>query len=410
MSCAGKGYGTNPQSNNYLYAQFYTSIVTSSVLPKTSRKCRRFQGFYPSFTPKLFNLSVNNSAFGEYTVVYINGANFLPNGTTFVNFGNYTHLPVTYYSSFNISFVVPINANPGTYNVQVVNLYNGNFSPSINNTYPGVLNLSNSINYTITKINYLLSGSYTITSDSNYNTIITFTDNGTFSILSQISAIPINYIVVGGGGGGGGANAAAAPGAGGGGGGGVITGLFNSSISIYNINIGVGGLGGNPQINSPATPSTNGSDGSSSSISGIVTASGGSGGKSSQNLGDGGNSGNGGAGGTGNTSPGGNGINGGGGGGSSYSSATGGNGSLSTTSVYYYLTSFGAGGGGGGGGDAPDGIGGNVYAGNGGVPGKNATPNYGGGGGGSRSGNGAPGTYGNGGNGGSGRVILYFNN
>lgn len=150
MSCAGKGYGTNPQSNDYLNAQFYSSIVSTSVRPKTTRNCRGYNGIYPSFTPVLNGLSVTSSSAGGYSLVYVNGSNFLPNGTTFVKFGNFGYLPVTYYSSFQLSFVVPLNAVAGNYNVQVVNLYNGNFSPEVNQSYPGNLNFSNSITYTIT--------------------------------------------------------------------------------------------------------------------------------------------------------------------------------------------------------------------------------------------------------------------
>lgn len=146
MSCAGKGYGTNPQSNDYLYAQFRTS----SQISNTSRKCRQFKSFIPSFVPILTSLSVTTSIHNNYTLVYVDGANFFPNGTTFIKFGNFGYLPVTYYSSYNLSFVVPINAVEGNYNVSVVNLYNGNFSPPINQSYPGNLNFSNYITYTIT--------------------------------------------------------------------------------------------------------------------------------------------------------------------------------------------------------------------------------------------------------------------
>ena len=150
MTCAGKGYGTNPQSDNYLYSQFYSSINTTSITPQTSRKCRRFNGFYPSFTPTLNTLSVTSSIEKAYSLVYITGTNFLPNGTTFIKFGNWGFHPVIFYSSFNLSFVVPQDAPPGNYNVQVVNIYNGNFGSPINQTYAGNLNFSNSVVYTIT--------------------------------------------------------------------------------------------------------------------------------------------------------------------------------------------------------------------------------------------------------------------
>jgi hypothetical protein len=150
MSCAGKGYGTNPQSNEYLNAQFFSSIVNTSVTPKTSRKCRGYQGFYPSFTPILDSLSVTSSVSGAYSLVYVTGSNFLPNNSTVIKFGNYDLLPVTYYSSFNLSFVVPTSLVAGNYNVQVINIYNGNFSPQVNQSYQGIFNYSLPITYTIT--------------------------------------------------------------------------------------------------------------------------------------------------------------------------------------------------------------------------------------------------------------------
>lgn len=166
MSCSGKGYGTKPQSYLYLSSQFVSSstpsiinqnpdfITTINTNNKTInnksvlKNCINKVG-YPSFTPELYALSKNSSNVKTYSLIYITGSNFLPNGTTFVKFGSFGFLPITYYSSFNMSFVVPLNAVVGNYNVQVVNLYNGNFSPSINQSYPGNLNFSNSITYTI---------------------------------------------------------------------------------------------------------------------------------------------------------------------------------------------------------------------------------------------------------------------
>jgi hypothetical protein len=380
------------------------------ILYKTIKQsnCRKYKPFYPSFAPTINSLSVTSSVARVYSLVYINGSNFLPPcyGTTYVNFGSFKKIPIVFYSTSTISFIIPLNAVPGYYNVQVVNIYNGNFSPAVNQSYAGNPNFSNSFTYRLYKISYSLTGTHSITSDSNYNTIITFTSNGTFTILNQYSSIPINYTVVGGGGGGGGGNIGGAGGGGGGGGGGVSTGSFNTSITNYNIIVGGGGQGGNFQT---TTPSTDGANGSSTQISGVITVNEGLGGKASSNRGTGGDSGNGGTGGTGNISPaGGTGVNGGGGGGGKYNSP-GGKGSVSTTSVYSYGTSFGAGGGGGGG-NNQRGTAGNSYAGNGGSPdGQSATDNYGGGGGGGESGNGISGTNGNGGNGGSGVVILYFN-
>ena len=126
--------------------------MSNITQPNTSiNRCRKSVG-YPNFTPIIYGASVTTSVSGVYTLVYITGENFISpvNGTTYVNFGSFTELPIVYYSSFNISFVVPLNALAGSYNVVVVNVYNGNFSNAVNTSYPGNPNYSNSITYTIT--------------------------------------------------------------------------------------------------------------------------------------------------------------------------------------------------------------------------------------------------------------------
>jgi len=121
------------------------------IIPKNIRK-GKYNNSYPNFNPIINSLSVTSSVAGAYSLVYIDGSNFFPpsNGITYVNFGNYTNLPITFYSSFNISFVVPVIAVAGNYNVIAVNIYNGNFSPQVNTSYPGIPNYSNSYVYTLT--------------------------------------------------------------------------------------------------------------------------------------------------------------------------------------------------------------------------------------------------------------------
>ena len=407
-----------PKDTNFKVRDEFGNII-SPIVKRTS-KCKGRKSFYPSFTPVINSLSVTSSIIGVYTVVYINGSNFLPpcNGDTYVNFGSFTHLPITFYSSFNISFIIPLNAISGFYDVRVVNTYNDNFSLPVGQSNPGIPNYSNSIPFKINNISYSLFGSYTVSSDSSYNTIINFTGNGIFTILQNSNLISINYIAVGGGGGGGGGiSTYGGCGGGGGGGGGIAIGTF-SSKNIYPILIGTGGLGG-----TSGTIPTNGTSGSSTQITGVISVPGGDFGRNtlSSPFGNGGNSGNGGSGGDGNLIPGRDGSNGGGGGGGINlypTGANGGNGAISNLSVYSFGTAFGAGGGGGGGSSgelftsAISGTGGNIYAGTGGNSNGtvgNGTANYGGGGGGGISGNNGIG-YTNGGNGGSGRVILYFNN
>ena len=146
MSFTGKGYEKS------ISEQIFTqqNLLNNKIYPEiTNNKCRGYTGFYPSFKPVLENLSITNSLAGAYSLVYVTGSNFLPNGSTYIKFGSLGNIPVTYYSSTNLSFVVPLNAIAGNYNVHVVNIYNGNFSPQINQSYQGNPNYSNSLIYTI---------------------------------------------------------------------------------------------------------------------------------------------------------------------------------------------------------------------------------------------------------------------
>ena len=120
-----------------------------------AKKCKLSQGFLPSFTPEIYSISKNTSTLGAYSVVFIIGKNFLPNGTTYVNFRNINfginqNISVSYFNSNNISFVVPANVIIGSYDIIVINNYSSNFSANINNFYNSNLNYSNSETYTLT--------------------------------------------------------------------------------------------------------------------------------------------------------------------------------------------------------------------------------------------------------------------
>jgi hypothetical protein len=113
------------------------------------KTCAITKNKIPDFRPIIDRLSQISSKAGDYTQVFISGYNFFRNGTSYVNFGNIKNIPITYYSSFNISFIVPINATKGDYIVKVVNIYNGNVSLPIQWTYPPILNNSDGITYSI---------------------------------------------------------------------------------------------------------------------------------------------------------------------------------------------------------------------------------------------------------------------
>jgi hypothetical protein len=130
----------------------YNNNLTQTNPNYSQSKCRKISNQYPRFTPVIFSLSIDDSVKGAYSVVIINGLNFLPTsiGTTYVNFGSFRRLPIIYFNSNTLSFTIPLNAQAGNYSVVVVNVYNGNFSPQANTSYPGNLNVSNAKIYTIT--------------------------------------------------------------------------------------------------------------------------------------------------------------------------------------------------------------------------------------------------------------------
>jgi hypothetical protein len=151
MSCAKNTSVTNT-TNDINSDRRFAQNITKNDPQYLESSCRKISNTYPSFTPSIYSLSVSSSASGMYSIVYVDGANFLPAvyGTTYVKFGTKYNLPITFYSPNQLSFVVPLDAVIGTYNVFVINVYNSNFSPAVNVTYAGNLNYSNPVTYFIT--------------------------------------------------------------------------------------------------------------------------------------------------------------------------------------------------------------------------------------------------------------------
>lgn len=206
---------------------------------------------------------------------------------------------------------------------------------------------------------YTATGTYTLSSDSSWNTILTYTGTGTFTLNKSIPS-SVNYIAIGGGGGGGSnttANISGSAGGGGGGGGKVLSGTITPSLqSLSNISIGTGGTATLqfPYTSTPGTPTTITGTGFTS-----VTATGGGAGQTNTGglAGSGGTGGsgtnNGGANGSGTTINAGNGVTvpgfatyAGGGGAASGSNGSGGGGIYTFGSSGGQGTFYGAGGGG----------------------------------------------------------------
>ena len=119
---------------------FIIELLGKEVNTKQIR-CRKFKLTYPSITPVIYSLNPTSSTHGIYTQVLISGLNFYPFDKTVLNFGPYKNIPISYLSSFNISFVVPNDALPGNYDVQLANISTTQVTP----TYF----YSNIINFTI---------------------------------------------------------------------------------------------------------------------------------------------------------------------------------------------------------------------------------------------------------------------
>jgi len=129
---------------------FTTNPLTDGV-SQVVKKCRVNKGFLPNINPIIYSLSTYTSNINDYTVIYITGENFFPFGTSYVKFGSLENLQVTYYSSLNISFSIPLSVfqtnnkliRAGTYDVQVVTTNNST------NLFPTIL-YSNKVSYTLT--------------------------------------------------------------------------------------------------------------------------------------------------------------------------------------------------------------------------------------------------------------------
>ena len=98
----------------------------SSSTIQISNSCRSYiQGTYPNLTPTIYSLSSYNAPIFRTSTypftIYILGTNFNSNEITSITFGPYKSIPITFYSSTSISFIIPLNAKQGEYNVEVVN-------------------------------------------------------------------------------------------------------------------------------------------------------------------------------------------------------------------------------------------------------------------------------------------------
>ena len=143
MSCPNRGIGKKYPNTSYLLSGFYSQRELRMTAADNNSKsnCARSKGFYPSFTPVLSNLSQYTSPAGEYAEVVVTGANMFPFGTTSVDFGG-TSTKITFLSPYAATFLIPTSLPSGQYSVRLVNIYNGNFYPPVNQSQAGIPNYS----------------------------------------------------------------------------------------------------------------------------------------------------------------------------------------------------------------------------------------------------------------------------
>jgi hypothetical protein len=111
---------------------FTNNPLTSNVSVKIPSQslCRKYKGFLPNINPIIYFFSNDECLQNSYLVVYVNGENFTPNNLS-VTFGSITGIPIVFYSSFQISFIVPSNLSQGFYSVKVVANNNNNYIPGL---------------------------------------------------------------------------------------------------------------------------------------------------------------------------------------------------------------------------------------------------------------------------------------
>lgn len=117
-----------------------SGLIIKKYIRNSAAPCRKYVYSYPNLAPIINSLSITSSPANTYQQVYIYGENFTLNGTpgySVVNFGSFQNLPVSFFGSTCITFVIPIQAIVGVYNVQV-----------FNKSYPISLS-SNIVSYTI---------------------------------------------------------------------------------------------------------------------------------------------------------------------------------------------------------------------------------------------------------------------
>ena len=108
--------------------------MSGLLYANNGKRCVGWSDSLPSLAPTITSLSSYLSIFNYQSIVTIFGTNFRT--YSIVRFGTYS-LPVSFFSTNQVSFYIPQNAQPGTYSVQVVN----------------DTAISNSVSFDITNIN-----------------------------------------------------------------------------------------------------------------------------------------------------------------------------------------------------------------------------------------------------------------
>jgi IPT/TIG domain len=90
--------------------------ICQNNLPDTYPDLKPTIVYFSTYTVK-YELTKSRSF-----TIYVRGTNFTKEGRTTISFGSYQNIPITFFSSTSISFIIPRQAIPGQYNVEIINV------------------------------------------------------------------------------------------------------------------------------------------------------------------------------------------------------------------------------------------------------------------------------------------------
>ena len=126
------------------------SFLTNAIInTNKNNSCSKYQKKPINYKPTIIYITPDVVVNNVYTEVYVYGYNFFNADSTYITLNNSISIPVSFYSSRLITFIVPQNLEIITYDLNVVN--NISYSPiNVSSMPQSQLAISNSVNFTVT--------------------------------------------------------------------------------------------------------------------------------------------------------------------------------------------------------------------------------------------------------------------